>query len=733
MVNNTKPASSYESALKGASASKSILFNFGKTYPAYLLLVVTVALSFLVQNLMTDKVKDDRKAAFDKAATSVITRLDRKYEVKSQILSSMKGLFDRSFVVKDVFELNGSIPTSTYPSLISIDFVYFTNKSKLDDFLFNAKSEGNYDIAIYPPGNDRENYYIIDYIVPFDKNKHRTGYDIATDDISKKAIDKAILENTIVSVPFTNIRKDTLGFYLISPVYKKGMNQDTKDDRLNNKEGALILEIEATKYFDEAIGQGIASDSTIIFEISDSQAQNNKSIYKSKNYDLLKIADFVPYIKETKKVKIADREVDLIISTVPNFGGAFQNYLPLASFIGALITSFVLFGFVMSVITSRARALDLAERMTRSQRRIVDSSKDVIAVLDFEGHWKSMNPASNEIFALSPDQLIGSKIDDLFNNPDDSKQFYSLAESYKDEFTERVDLQMKEASGKLKWINWSFTISKTDRLVYAIGRDVTLEKIAEEQAKLRTKQIQLAEQFSREAAESKTYFLTQLGHQLRNSLTGIVGYLQLVSGKIYETEEELDSFVGMASESSEELFTYVSDLVDKAEQSDEMSRINIGTIDFNEVIKQTNKRIIKEIGRDTKINVEILNDSEHAVKMVADAHILSDAMIKVYDALSSGLSVCDLQLLAQENSYEGATEIQITSTANPLVEEMLLIYKENRNHIVDALKFDKQDIMFDLATVESNIRRMNGTMTVDSLGSDGNVIMLTLPLTKKAE
>ncbi len=183
-------------------------------------------------------------------------------------------------------------------------------------------------------------------------------------------------------------------------------------------------------------------------------------------------------------------------------------------------------------------------------------------------------------------------------------------------------------------------------------------------------------------------------------------------------------FVGMAAESSEELFTFVSDLIDNAEQSEEAIRVNIATLNFENVIKATQTKIATE----TKTKFELVVNNEGNTKLVGDMNIIVEAMIKVFEAMSADKATCKLELTAQENHSEGATEIQILAEANPLVEEMIKLYKENKSHIIEALQYDKKDIILDLSIVESNIRRLNGTMMVDTLGKDGNFITLTLPL-----
>jgi len=722
---NNKNNSSYENVLKNTSKNKdkSVLFDISKTYPAYIILILTLVISYFAFNFISNKVKDDNSAAFEKATIAVTTRFEKKIELNESILSSMQGLFQRSFVVSDVFQLNGSIPVSSYKSLLSIDYAFKTKEEGLEDFIYNAKSSGNYDIVIHPKGK-RETYYLIDYIVPFKLNLERAGYDFASDPITKVAIEKARDGNIFTSTTFHKIRENLEGFYLIAPTYFKDSPVNTLEEKKNNFEGAIVVEINKDKFFEETIGQGIASDSTIIFEIFDILDNNeNQKVFSSKNISLLD-PNTPAILNEDKKIKLANRDLLIKFHTIPDFGGKFQNYLPLITLSGAVVTSFVLFGFIVSVITSRARALDLAEKMTRSQRRIVDTSKDVISVLDFDGNWKTMNNASNDVFGFEPNSMVGKNIKSLFFNPKDFLNFKSLIDTSKEEETKRFDYQMIKANNDIVWIGWSFTYSLQDKLIYSIGRDVTLEKIAEEQSKLRTKQIQLAEQFAREASESKTYFLTKLGHQLRNSLTGIIGYLQLVQGKAYENEEELEMFVNMSAESSEELYTFVSDLIDNAEQSQEAIRINIATLNFDNIINITKEKIKTE----TKTKFDIIINNESNTKLVGDMNIIVEAMIKVFEAMSGEKDTCRLEITAQENHTEGATEIQILAEANPMVEEMIKVYKAHKLHIIDALQYDKNNIILDISIVESNIRRLNGTMLVDTLGIDGNFITLTLPL-----
>ncbi len=729
--NTNKQESSYESILKESSKQKTKVYGFSKTYPAYIVLVVTIVLSIGAFYLVKQRINSENNRAFDKAVSSVMTRLESKYNEDFQVLRSMRNLYDVYVqVVRDIFELYGSIPIKSYPSILTVMYTPRVEHQNLPEYIHYAKSEGFYEYEIYPEGK-RGVYFPVEHIVPLESNWHRSGYDFATDSIVRKAIEKARDSNKIVATHFFKIREpDTLGFYIISPIYERDEEVENLNQRRKYLEGMLMLEIDARTFFRNALGSGNPSDTSIVFKCIDQREnKKNKVVYKSSNADLLE-TDYHPELTNRKDLNIADRKLKVQFFSVPNFGGTFQKTLPYITLIVSLLISIGFFSFILSVITRKARAMELAESMTRSQRRILDSSKDIIAVLDFDGVWKSMNPACEKIFGYKPDEMIGKNIDILFASDQERNRFKNIIEKTGDEVTERVNILMKSKTNEDKWIDWSFTISRTDNLIYCIGRDITLEKYAEQQAMIRRKQNQLAGLLTREASAFKSFFMIKLSHQIRNSLTSIIGYMQLLSGKAYETEEEHDIFLGEAERSSERLFTFISDIDDVAETMEEGETTDLATIKLSDLINNTKNEISEQTKNNGMISIEMTEESQ-APTAVADKSMLSEALTEICFALSTGTKECNIQINTQSNSYESAAEIQILSSPNPLVSEMIETYKNNITNIIEALEFDKEDIIYRFARATANIRMMNGTMKVESFGADeGNIVMITLPMNK---
>lgn len=724
----------YENVIKQAGTQKkSIIFDFRKTYPAYIILVLFLAASFGVRYFSHKSVEQSTKADFDKAVSSIMTRMNNQVVRHEQILTSIKGLYGQGFeIVKDYFELYGAVPAKTYSSIISLAYVPKVTSSEWENFHFYARSSSDFNYELSPVGK-RSLYYPALYVVINERNRHRLGFDYATIPDVKRAIEKAENSKNMTATSIFNVRKDTSGLCLIAPIFDYPFTTSANVLNKNYLQAALILEINAKAFFNSALignsGEVIPTDSTVLFEFVEGNEANSKIAFRSLNFGLLN-SGYEPAYTDKITLRIADRDFVGVFYTVPNFGGSMRAYLPTIAFLASLAISFIFFGFVISVITSRARAEDLAEKMTRSQRRIMEATKDIIGVFDFSGVWRSVNPAVLDVLGFQPEELYSLQFDSLFANSDDVLLFKNLTNISTNEHTEKLTNLMTTKSGKQIWVNWSLTVSTTERLIYAIGRDVTLEKLAEQEAEIKRKQIEIAEHFAHEASQSKSYFMIKLSHQLRNSLTGILGYLQLLSMKVYETEEEHDSYLQFAEQSSEEIFTFVSDIVEATIDSSASSLDNFVNTKVSSVLRKA-MNVVREREKIEKIECSLDESAEKAAALV-NPELLKESLVHILHSLISDKKDVVIDATIQENHYEGATEIQLLGPGNAEVAEMITLYKENSTKIIEIIRFDKKDIINNLAKAASLIRRMNGTMTVETFGGeDGNVVMLTLPFVKK--
>ncbi len=736
MAKNQTSNSSYESVLKQVSTEKVSFFSFSKIYPAYITLIITLSVSLGLWQLVSSQFENETRTNFDKTVTSIMTRFESEYVKHNQVLTSVRGLYDNLVeVVKDYFDLYASIPTKTLESLSSVIYLASVPNDNYGNYVLRVRAQGLYYYDIIPEGS-RDIYYPIQFIVPYEKNQHLSGYDLGTINTFKKELIFARDNNKLTATPVFNLKKDTSEFFLISPVYSKGVNLNNEKNRKKYFEGAVILEINSDKFFNTSLGTGNQADTSVIFQVYNVNSTNEKDIiFQSKNANLLK-QDYSPDLEDERIFKIADKEIKVKFYTIPNYGGSIRKYAPILTLGVSLLLSFLAFAFIVNVINRKQSALNLAERMTRSQRRIVESSNDIIAVLDLNGYWKSMNPASKKILNYEPDELVNHKIDDLFISDNEKEQFYKIIDEPSEDLTRKIDVLLKSKDGEEKWISFSLSVSRIEGLVYITGRDVTLEKIAEEQEKIRNKQILLAEQLSREANEFKSSFFAKLSLQLRNSLTGILGYLELLSFKAYESEEELDNYIKEAEKSSREILNFIMETSDSwgVSEADKTKTSETDSIRVMTAIK-LEKPILNAIENfnsskpkpfDFKIDETIKND----IAVIDNIHF-SKTLTTLFELFAYEIQNPKFMLYSSVTKNDEITNLIIEiNGANDLSKQMIDLFNKNIDHLLEILPKDKNDIILNLAIASSNFRMVNGKMNIKY---DGDKIIINIALQKQIQ
>ncbi|WP_043519009.1 PAS domain-containing protein [Achromobacter arsenitoxydans] len=228
---------------------------------------------------------------------------------------------------------------------------------------------------------------------------------------------------------------------------------------------------------------------------------------------------------------------------------------------------------VRPLATSRLRAADLAfieevaERMCdaveRSQYsrmleqrvenaiaerdRIWRLSPELLAVLDAQGRFVSVNPAVRSILGWSPDQFLSLRLAELIHPEDLDKTraaWSAGTQSGAAQSVRHLENRVLRREGGYSWITWSMSWSQ-DRL-YVAGRDDTDLK-AQAEALLDTENA-LRQSQKMEAVGRLT---GGIAHDFNNMLQGITGALYLIQRKLDSGKaDQAQRFINVAMESA---------------------------------------------------------------------------------------------------------------------------------------------------------------------------------------
>ena len=138
---------------------------------------------------------------------------------------------------------------------------------------------------------------------------------------------------------------------------------------------------------------------------------------------------------------------------------------------------------------AKAQAAALAER-TAERNRLWETSPDLLAVLDFDGVFRAINPSWSAIRGLSSDELISTRVDRLIHPDDIALTEDALATATVTELPITRN-RYRHKDGSYRWIEWKAAPSATE--IFAAGRDITAEKAQAEALAATTCELQAAQ------------------------------------------------------------------------------------------------------------------------------------------------------------------------------------------------------------------------------------------------
>jgi PAS domain S-box-containing protein len=132
-------------------------------------------------------------------------------------------------------------------------------------------------------------------------------------------------------------------------------------------------------------------------------------------------------------------------------------------------------------------ALDVTEqkRLEEVSRRFWNLSLDLLAIFDFEGNLKSVNPAHRRILGYSDEELLGRRYFDRVH-PDDQQRVLDLTTELATTEGEIGDfeIRIRRRDGQYRTLLGSAKSNKGERRIYTVAKDITEWKRAEEAERL---------------------------------------------------------------------------------------------------------------------------------------------------------------------------------------------------------------------------------------------------------
>lgn len=343
----------------------------------FIALAISLLLTFLVWHNENTHLNEHLRMKFineTKDATSLIKNHIDNY---IDVLYGCQGFFNASILVeRNEWQayINGMKIHERYPGIYSLSYVERVKAKDKETFIESVRSNTSIDPSGYPdfkiyPYMEKDEYYVFKYGEPHEKFKTIYGFDLGAESIRLRALEQARDTGKPTATPLIEFITGLSGFSIYLPICRKEMPLSSIDERRQALEGFVLASFTCKELFEEILKLKIISPD-LCFEIYDDKTINKNALMYDSDSKILDVG-IKSKSRFTRNVtlEIAGRTWLLHFCESPknvlkgieeesHFRS--QNYV----LIGGIIISILLFVSMYLLVTSRARAVLLAEKLT---------------------------------------------------------------------------------------------------------------------------------------------------------------------------------------------------------------------------------------------------------------------------------------------------------------------------------------------------------------------------------
>lgn len=381
------------------------------------------------------------------------------------------------------------------------------------------------------PAVPRDEYMVVTYAEPYERNAKALGYDLLSEPRRKQAVLRAWDESTAamtapVELVQGGARKAML---LLRPVYIG--SPASSDERRTKLRGFISVIVNPDILVNVALANYEREDYQL--QITDITETNHPETMTGAVDDVSVGRDQSFLFRDTWNTD--GRDLEIKIAPTPAFIRANRSLQAWVVLAGGLGLCGLLGAFLLIMSGRTVHVEQLVQQRTLELSAVLDNAAEAIITFNAEGTIERANPATAKLFDFAPEKLLERRITDLLPQID-------WISSTKQEAHQEVRGYRQDAQP----LTLEMMLSRMDvhgRTLYTVMlHDISARKRAD---------------------RVKSEFISTVSHELRTPLTSISGSLSLVAGGVVgDVSPEIRELIDIAKINSDRLTLLVNDILD---------------------------------------------------------------------------------------------------------------------------------------------------------------------------
>ncbi len=200
-----------------------------------------------------------------------------------------------------------------------------------------------------------------------------------------------------------------------------------------------------------------------------------------------------------------------------------------------------------------------------------DLSPDLLCIAGFDGYFKRINPAVSLLLGYTNEELLSRPIDDFVFSEDRHSTSHARGNLTKGTPLFHFENRYVTKCGEIVWLYWTSMSVESDKLVFAIAKNITHKKKLEEERNM------LIGSLSKINKDLKQLTYTT-SHDLRSPVNNLLSIFSLLDeSKINDPETvEFITVLKLASEGLKETIDKYVDILSEKDKPDvELEQVNL--------------------------------------------------------------------------------------------------------------------------------------------------------------